>query len=445
MHRPVTPIQWREVGAHGQPKPSLFNTRLGIMSMKISCRHDQFRDVTIIGYVGDDTVHEIKPIMGELNDAALLILRTRFSEHFNFEPDEKLIRDAVKSLAFDHCFDPILDLLDNAQANWDRTMRLPTWPVEYLGCKDTPLNCAIGRKALIAAARRARHPGCKFDNITVLEGPEGKNKSTAIRILAADEFFSDQSILGARDKEVQEQLGGVWMHESADLTGLKKAEVQQVKSFASRQWDRARPAYGHVLVRKPRRGILFATTNDQEYLQSETGNRRFWPLACGDINIEALRHDRLQLLGEAAHYEAIGESVVLPMALWTAAMDEQEKRRAPHPWEDILSNIPDFTDESRDFTTGQATNKKIIYRANEGNGVVLEQVFSADLLEHVLRIPRGQHQKHHSMTLAICMRLLGWERPDGKKLTINGRREGGYCRRVGPSPACQGLGWAQQG
>jgi predicted P-loop ATPase len=306
--------------------------------------------------------------------------------------------------------------------------------VKYLRCKDTPLNKAIGRKVLIAAVRRARDPGCKFDNITTLEGPEGKNKSTTVSTLAGDEFFSDQSILGARDKEIQEQLSGIWMHEIADLTGMKKAEVEHVKAYASRQTDRARPAYGHVVEHKKRRSIDWATTNDDEYLQSQTGNRRFWSLAVGDIDIEALRRDRLQLLGEAAHYEREGESLVLDEALWPDARAEQEKRRVKDPWEDLLENIPDTVDVKVDFTEG-VTTEQIVHREHEhdekGNTVTLEKVSSAALLTYMLNIPKGQQQRHHSMRLATCMKLLGWERPDGQKVTINGVRVRGYYRRVG--------------
>ena len=131
---------------------------------------------------------------------------------------------------------------------------------------------------LVAACRRARVPGCKFDFITVLEGPEGIDKSTAIRVLAGDDNFNDQSILGASDKEVQEQLEGTWMHENADLAGMRRADVEQVKAFASRQIDRARPAYGRVREDRPRRSIEWATTNNETYLLSQTGNRRWWRL-----------------------------------------------------------------------------------------------------------------------------------------------------------------------
>jgi predicted P-loop ATPase len=427
MRSPSVNVQWRELGAGNKPKASLYNARVGIMAMGILCRHDLFRDITVISYAGDPNVHEVKPIVGELTDAALLMLRHKFDDQFKFDPTDKFIFDAVKTLAYENCFDPILDLLDAAQREWDGTERLDSWVVTYLGCPDTPLNRAIGRKVLIAAARRARVPGCKFDNITTLEGPEGKNKSTAIRVLAGDEFFSDQSILGARDKEIQEQLAGIWMHESADLTGLKKAEVEHVKAFASRQVDRARPAYGRVRENKKRRSIDWATTNDEEYMQSQTGNRRFWPLPVGDIDIEALQRDRLQLLGEAAHCESEDESVVLDECLWPAAMDEQESRRVKDPWEDILANIPASVDIQIDRY--RVNTEKIVHHENDGCDCTLEKVSSAALLTHLLKIPEGQQQRGHSMRLSTCMKKNGWERPPSLgKLTIEGQQVRGYCR-----------------
>jgi Virulence-associated protein E-like domain len=236
----ATNLPWREKHKNGKPKPSFENARLAVGAIGVECRYDLFHHKVIIGFAGDDVKHEIKQFVGEFTDNAIMALRQLISKKFGFDPESNHVHDAIKSLALDRCFDPVLDMLAKAQGDWDQQPRLDGWVITYLGCEDTPLNRAIGRKVLIAAVRRARQPGCKFDAITVLEGTEGKNKSTAIWVLAGDENFSDQSILGARDKEVMEQLTGVWMHENADLAGMKKADVEHVKAFASRQVDRCR-------------------------------------------------------------------------------------------------------------------------------------------------------------------------------------------------------------
>ena len=319
---------------------------------------------------------------------------------------------AIKEIARDNAFDPVLDLLDECQGNWDGVHRLDTWVIDYLGCEDTRLNRAIGRSVLVAACRRARVPGCKFDFITVLEGPEGINKSTAIRVLAGDEYFSDQSILGASDKEVQEQLEGIWMHESADLAGMRRAEVEQVKAFASRQVDRARPAYGRVREDRPRRSIEWATTNNEEYLLSQTGNRRWWPLKTGKVDIEALKRDREQLLGEAATYEAAGEHIGLDESLWSDARNVQEQRRVTDPWEDALANMDG--------------NLGVVHRLGDG----MERVFSVDLLTNVLQIPKPQQTSQHMQRLAQAMKHLGWGRSENGRITIGGVTLRGYVRAI---------------
>jgi hypothetical protein len=258
------------------PLPTMHNARLAIAALGVECSYDVFHSKMLFGFRGDDVRHELKSIIGEVTDDGIIRLRQLMSDRFGVDLEDKATRDAVKSMALDHCFDPVCDMLDKAEAEWDGTKRLDSMAVTYFNCEDTELNRAIFRKTMIAAVKRARVPGCKFDNILTLESPEGHLKSSAFNILAGDDNFSDESILGKSSREVQEQLSGVWIHENADLAGMRKAEVEHVKAFASRQVDIARPAYGHFPKRQKRRSIEVATTNSVEYLQSPTGNRRFW-------------------------------------------------------------------------------------------------------------------------------------------------------------------------
>jgi predicted P-loop ATPase len=390
-----------------------------IYRLNVTCSYDIFHDKLLLSIDGDVRVHEIRTLAGEISDSILVRLRDIMSEHFDFDPGEKNVWDAVRAMAYDNRFDPISDMLDEAEGNWDGKPRLDKWVSTYLGCEDTELNSTIGHKVLVAAVRRVRSPGCKFDNITVLEGPEGRNKSTAIRILAGDENFSDQSILGAKDREIQEQLSGIWMHENADLVGMKKADVEHVKAFLSRTNDRVRPAYGKTREDRPRRSIEWGTTNPREYLQSPNGNRRFWPLEVGFIDVDALKRDRFQLLGEAARCEKTGESLLMDEGLWPAVGDAQEKRRTKDPWEDILENIPDTSDSHNSFGV------QILH-----NGDGKERVKSSDLLTYVLHISPGNQVHYHTMRLSHVMKSLGWERNTSHKVTIDGVAVNGWWRKV---------------
>lgn len=397
-------VRFRDVNKNGSPRPSLANAVIALRALGIQASNDLFHHRINVTYKG--TAHTIRE--GLLTDDVVSAARSLINNTFQIDCGDANTLAAIKEIAFDNQYDPILDMLNEFQGRWDGEKRLDTWVIDYLGCEDTPLNRAIGRLVLTAAVRRARDPGCKYDLIAVLEGVEGTNKSTAIRVLAGDENFSDQSILGASDKEVQEQLDGVWMHENADLAGMKRADVEQIKAFASRQVDRARAAYARTREDRRRRSIEWGTTNNDQYLLSQTGNRRFAPLKTGKIDIEALKRDRDQLLGEAATYEATGESITLDPSLWGDAQEAQEQRRIADPWEDVLANMPDH----------------VVHRSGDG----FERVASADVLAHVLNIPKAQQISSHSQRLAAAMKHAGWSRNPTDRVTINGKPVRGYLR-----------------
>lgn len=323
-------IFFPDLTEEGKPRSTMTNAAVAISALTISCRKDLFHEKTLVA--GEP----INRWVGDLSDDIIHMIRKAIRYRFGFDPNKVNTADACVQLSLEHQFDPVLDYLDALA--WDGTPRLETWLTRYMGAPDTELNRAIGRLTLIAAVRRAYTPGTKFDQIVVLEGIEGRGKSTAIEILAGRENFSDQKILGLSDKEQQEAMCGVWLYEIAELTGMRRAETEHVKAFASRTVDRARPAYGRFRVDRPRRAICFATTNDDEYLKSETGNRRFWPVVTSRIDLAALRADRDQLWAEAADLEARGVSIVLPEKLWKAASDEQIHRKEVDPWRDLIRN-----------------------------------------------------------------------------------------------------------
>jgi predicted P-loop ATPase len=427
-------LKWREQ-RHGWPLPSMHNARLAITAIGVECSYDTFHNKLLFGVKDDKVRHVVQPILGEVSDDGILALRQLLSDRFGFDLTDRYTRDAVKSLALEHCFDPVADMLEMAEANWDGIARLDRMAADYFNCEDTPLNSACVRKTMIAAVARVRRPGCKFDTITVLESPEGYNKSSAWEVLAGEENFSDEKIMGKESREVQEQLATVWIHENADLAGMRKAEVETVKTFASRTVDRARPAYGHFQKNQPRHSIETGTTNSDEYLQSQTGNRRFWGMrVLRAIDLEKLKADRLQLWGEAAHYQRKGESLTLDESMWGVAGVEQEARRVKDPWEAVLADMPEGI-ETKEWIAEEkryvSNYHQIIHYVDDYYGAyfgVQERVASSDLLTHVLAIPVGQQTTAHTMRLANVMRLLKWNRTSNGKITINGKQVRGYFR-----------------
>lgn len=121
----------------------------------------------------------------------------------------------------------------------------------------------------------------------------------------------------------------------SELERLRKADVETIKAFLSRTTDNVRPAYGRYLVDTPRRCVFVGTTNagrGNGYLRDASGNRRFWPVATGKIDLEALTCDRDQLFAEAAAIEATGESLVIDKRLYEEAGRQQALRAVHDPW-----------------------------------------------------------------------------------------------------------------
>ena len=233
---------------------------------------------------------------------------------------------------------PVRHYLAEVQQRWDGKLRIDTWLSKYAGVKDKPYTRTVGRKWLIGGVRRVREPGCKCDNMLVLEGSEYAGKSRLFKILAG-EWFTDGVNLGDDAREVIERASNAWVVECQELTGLSKRDVEAVKAFCSRQVDRARAAFGHFVSDVPRQFILGGTTNESRYLMSKAGNRRFWCVEVGKIDLAALERDRDQLWAEAAHYEAQGERIYLTPEEFDQAVVEQQKREVIDPIEERLGDL----------------------------------------------------------------------------------------------------------
>jgi predicted P-loop ATPase len=192
---------------------------------------------------------------------------------------------------------------------------------------------------LIAAVRRVRKPGCKFDEMVLLEGPQGSLKSTLLRTMAVrEEWFSDDLPLNADSQKFIERVRGRWIIEASELKGMKTAAVEHLKAMLSRTHDRARMAWGKMLTEMPRHCVIAGTTNDAKYFRDLTGNRRFWPVAITAIDIDAIKRDRDRLWAEAAAAEAKGESIRLAKELWPEASKAQEVDQSIHLAPEVKKN-----------------------------------------------------------------------------------------------------------
>lgn len=188
------------------------------------------------------------------------------------------IGDAVL-LAMQSCMrHPVREYL--LSLKWDGVARADTIFIDYLGAEDSEYTRTVTRKALIGAVARIMQPGCKHDHILVLVGPQGCRKSTTLAKLGKS-WFSD-SFYTVQGKEAYEQIQGFWLIEMGEMAATRKAELESIKQFVSKQSDSYRAAYAKRTQEHPRQCAFFGTTNDDEFLRDATGGRRFWPVTVTD-------------------------------------------------------------------------------------------------------------------------------------------------------------------
>ena len=179
-----------------------------------------------------------------------------------------------------------------------------------------------------------------MDHLPILEGPQGTLKSTSLHTIAAPWFTDEIAEIGSKDAAMQTR--GVWIIEISELESMTRAEITKVKAFLSRDTDRYRPSYGRRVIESPRQCVFAGTTNSDAYLKDETGGRRFWPIKCGRIDLDALARDRDQLWAEARDQYRDGSKWWFDTdALVDAATTEQDARYQADPWTDTVLDYLD--------------------------------------------------------------------------------------------------------
>ena len=300
------------------------------------------------------------------------------------------LRQAVENVARENTFHPVQDYLTGLE--WDAKPRLDGWLTYHLGVDTSPYVEAVGARWMISAVARIFDPGCKADTALILEGPQYLGKSQALKTLAGEWFSDDIEKLGTKDAAMQ--IDGVWIIEMAELDSLNRADIDATKAFLSRQVDKFRPAYGRRVIEQPRRCIFAGTVNGDSYLRDETGNRRFWPVKCTAIDLEALAHDRDQIWAEAVKRYRDGAVWWLDdLNLIEAATDEQTARLTPDDtWTEI---VLDFLSAKKETTVHE-------------------------ILIDALHISISEHGQREQTRIAKILNRVGWTRirrrvQDGRK------------------------------
>ncbi|RQR37841.1 VapE domain-containing protein [Burkholderia sp. Bp9142] len=327
-------------------------------------------------------------------------------QRYAVSPRADLIADAVFLVAERNSYHEVRDYL--ASLTWDGTPRLRSWLVTYLGAEDTEYVRLAGFKWLVASVGRVMKPGCKMDNVLILEGAQDAGKSSAFRTIFSQRWFTDANII-IGDKDSYAVMAGKWVIELAELDALSKSESSNSKRFFSTAVDTYRPPYAKRAIDVPRQSVFAGTVNFDTYLKDESGNRRYWPVKVADIlNLKGLAADRDQIWAEA--FQTYCE--------WDAANLEADGA-IPAPWQVLADEKPLFRVEQDARYEGDVFEPMIARFIELRDRVTMEEI-----LGECLKLDMSKWTPAEQRRIGKAIKSIGWIR---KRETKGGR--GWYYQR----------------
>lgn len=304
--------------------------------------------------------------------------------------NKELCNDALSLLANRNLYNPVVEYLQRVSEEVE-PVSLDHLASSFLGTTD-PLDNLFLKCFLIGAVARAFEPGCQVDTALILQGRQGIGKSSFFRVLGGSWFDDSMGTLEGKDDVMT--LHRCWIQEWGELDFLMGARhTSQIKQFLSRKIDRFRPPYGRQVKEFPRRAVICGTTNKQEFLQDETGNRRFWVIPVRDhpIDLEQLRQKRDAIWSAAVHAYRRGERWWLSAEESLQAEIRNQSWMQSDPWEPLIAEFLETNPES---------------------------FVQVETLLGYLKVEPEKRKKSDQQRVAKILQSLGRER---QKLRVNGK------------------------
>jgi len=370
----------------GRIEPTISNVVAGLLCRDFSqvrVGRDAFKDTTMVAYNGVGTWRPLK-------DTDYTQIRIQLEGRGFKNPGRELVRDAVLKVAEDHEFDSAIQW-GRGQV-WDGVKRVDTCMVRYFNAEDTPYARAVGRYLWTALAGRLLTPGEEVHMVPVLVGAQGSGKTQGVKALSPTPDAFVEVNLEHRDDNLARGLRGKLVGELGELRGLQSRDAEAIKAWISRSHEEWTPKYMEFTTKFPRRVVFIGTTNTDEFLADDTGERRWLPLRVGTTDLASLRDDRDQLWAEAIHlYRAGG---VQWAEAQTLAVDEHAAFKVEDPW---LEPIRSWLLASEDFEPGDQPRCVNPFKLTT-------------VLHSALGLATGSHDQKALKRAARVLRALGFEK-----------------------------------
>lgn len=365
------------------------------------------------------------------NDSDNAALKVYLSKHYSLYSPTKT-KDAVLAVAAERAYHPIKEYLDGIP-DWDGIPRVDTLYIDYFGAEDNSYTRAVCRKSMVAAVARIYHPGTKFDSVPILNGPQGIGKSTFFAKLAGEWFSDSLTLTDMKDKSGPEKLQGYWILELGELAGMKKTDVETVKSFISRVDDKYRASYGVSVESHPRQCVIVGSTNAETgFLRDITGNRRFWPVKVDGTGRkkpwEITKTEVEQIWAETLVDYKRGEKLYLEGEDAEAAQNEQAGAMETDEREGIVQRyldtlLPENWDEMDLFERRNFLNGSSIGDIGKTGTEKRTKVCNMEIWCECFGKDAAAMKKSDSYEIAALMQKIeGWDKSERTSLPIYGRQ-----------------------
>lgn len=421
---------------------SLFNIRLILKNdslLKGLLAFDEFADQI----VKTKAITELHISKGFWSDADSSLVRSYIDEKYKLLFSGDNLADAITAVAHQQTFNPVKQRIETVK--WDGKPRAVNYFIDYLGAENNDYTKAITKLWLTGLIGRVYENGIKFEIVPILVGKQGIGKSTCPRNLYPDKFNETLEGMG-KSKDDYQKLQGSWIVEIAELSAMKKTDIEGVKSFISARFDTYRNSYGRFATQHPRKCVFIGTTNQQDFLKDATGERRFYPIKCGvnqpTKNVFKPDHnDILQVLAEAKTWFDSGVQMFPDKATAQAAEKYQSEASVIDLTRDAIVDylnmkVPDNWDEL-------TTSTKQSYVEHYGHQwdyvkdkisatlVPLDRTTTREIMAVVFHITTDGYLKGRTNLNAKKIKLImdnidGWEK--NNNVVINGKRARGYIR-----------------
>jgi predicted P-loop ATPase len=348
---------------------------------------------------------------------------------YGIKVSDRDMRGGVDLSASRRAFHPVKEAI--TRPVWDNECRAETMFIDYLGCEDNAYYRQAALMTLVGAVARIFQPGHKFDFVPILEGAQGKGKSTFIKILGLD--WSSELVGDISDpKQMVEGMQGSWIIEIGELSAMHRSEVNDLKAFVSRTADKVRLAFAKRGDKFLRQCIFMGSTNDREYLRDVTGGRRFWPIVCnlpGNIDTDRFRDNMMQIWAETVviYHRMVAENPGRELPLFMTeeaadlALEMQESRRVESAEEMLAGQITAWLEEpidpdSRFDDLDPSTPKQ--YRQETCVAQVWQEVLGKE----------GSPTGIEASRIGRAMTIIGWPRSPGVVAGRSVNKKFGPCR-----------------